>query len=114
MAVTREDALIATEFHFGTCKRVIGPRGGEELVQEKWRRNGETRTWKTRPNDFAIPLKFGIVCRKSNFYTLTNENDTGWHTAQGCQPVVVDKRKDQHASTRRSNSEAPQRLAHAL
>ena len=24
------------------------------------RRNGATKTWKTRPNDFCIPIKFGF------------------------------------------------------
>jgi hypothetical protein len=25
-----------------------------------WRRNGKTRTWKTRPNDFYLPVKHGL------------------------------------------------------
>ena len=26
----------------------------------RWRRNGKTKTWKTRPNDFRIPVKHGL------------------------------------------------------
>jgi len=25
-----------------------------------WRRNGKTQTWKTRPDEFRIPVKFGL------------------------------------------------------
>ena len=25
-----------------------------------WRRNGRTQTWKTRPQEFRIPVKFGL------------------------------------------------------
>jgi hypothetical protein len=26
----------------------------------RWRRNGKTKTWKTRPADFRIPVKYGL------------------------------------------------------
>jgi hypothetical protein len=26
----------------------------------RWRRNGKTKTWKTRPDDFKIPVKHGL------------------------------------------------------
>lgn len=26
----------------------------------KCRRNGQTKTWKTRPNEFKIPVKYGL------------------------------------------------------
>lgn len=26
----------------------------------KWRRNGKTKLWKTRPTEFSIPVKHGI------------------------------------------------------
>lgn len=34
-----------------------------EMRSGNWwriRRNGRTQTWKTRPNDFRIPIKFGF------------------------------------------------------
>ena len=27
---------------------------------DKWRRNGATQTWKTRPNNFRVPVKYGL------------------------------------------------------
>lgn len=33
------------------------------MLDNRWwrsRRNGKTRTWKTRPGEFRIPLKFGF------------------------------------------------------
>lgn len=27
---------------------------------QRWRRNGATKTWKTRPNEFRIPIKRGL------------------------------------------------------
>jgi len=50
--VTKEQAIDAGEtrvyFHFRTdCKH-------------KWRSNGKCKTWKTRPNAFRLPIKFGL------------------------------------------------------
>lgn len=28
---------------------------------KKWRRNGKTKTWVTRPGEFSIPVKFGAI-----------------------------------------------------
>ena len=49
MTFTMEQALDATVFHSvvnGKCKR--------------WRRNGATKLWKTRPTEYRIPVKFGL------------------------------------------------------
>lgn len=27
---------------------------------KRWRRNGRTKTWKTRPGEFRIPVKHGL------------------------------------------------------
>lgn len=41
-------------------------RANAETAQEflwngqTWRRNGKTQTWKTRPDEFRIPVKFGL------------------------------------------------------
>lgn len=48
--VTRANAETAKRF-------VMIDRTGKRRV---WRRNGQTHTWKTRPNDFRIPVKFGL------------------------------------------------------
>lgn len=48
--ITREQASTLSEFHepagAGKCKR--------------WRRNGRTQLWKTRPDDFRTPIKHGL------------------------------------------------------
>lgn len=58
--LTREQAFNANEFHYGPCNRIVGPRGGKKISQEIWRRNGETQFWKTRPEEFRIPVKRGL------------------------------------------------------
>lgn len=59
--ITFEQALTEREFHKeGGCHRHIGPRGGVTQTSEVWRRNGQTKTWKTRPGEFRLPIKFGL------------------------------------------------------
>jgi hypothetical protein len=61
VAITREQALTAEVFHLdGRCSFTIGPRGGGTLRVERWRRNGATKTWKTRPGEFRVPVKHGM------------------------------------------------------
>ena len=42
----------ATVFHFGPG---CGPKR-----QERWRTNGQLKTWKTRPDEFRQPIKHGL------------------------------------------------------
>ena len=45
--ITKRQAITEDEFHEnGTCRRC--------------RRNGETQTWKTRPAEWRIPVRFGL------------------------------------------------------
>jgi len=44
--ITKHEALTADLFHDDQCR--------------KWRRNGATQTWKTRPRDFRVPVKHGM------------------------------------------------------
>lgn len=44
--ITKEQALTEDMFHDKDCRR--------------WRRNGKTQTWKTRPDEFRVPVKFGL------------------------------------------------------
>ena len=59
--VTKEEAMTAQEFSF-TNKRNGKPA--------KCRRNGATKTWKTRPNEFKIPVKYGLY----EYSYITQEN----------------------------------------
>lgn len=59
--ITYQQALTESEFHReGACHRIVGPRGGVTETVERWRRNGATKTWKTRPGEFRLPIKFGL------------------------------------------------------
>jgi hypothetical protein len=58
--ITKAQAMTEDQFHYGECHRRIGPRGGVTETTEHWRRNGVTQTWKTRPDEWRIPIKFGM------------------------------------------------------
>ena len=38
-------------------------------------RNGKTKTWKTRPQEFKIPVKYGL---RQCFYIIYGLNDHEW------------------------------------
>lgn len=48
------------------CIRVRMPNGRLWLC----RRNGKTQVWKTRPNEFRIPIKYGF----RSFGAVTHDN----------------------------------------
>ena len=70
--LTRAQALGADMFHVernGKCYR--------------WRRNGATKLWRTRPLEFRIPIKHGLYA-----YDYVTERDLGrddMHTESECQ-----------------------------
>ncbi len=78
--VTREQALTEREFHVGECTRKIGPKGGEVEKVVRCRRNGKTKTWKTRPDHFKVPVKRGLY----ECGYLTHDNANGFHVAHEC------------------------------
>lgn len=49
--ITRDQAISERRFHAGG--------GAVGTKCEKWRRNGKTQVWKTRPNDFRTPISYG-------------------------------------------------------
>lgn len=56
--ITYEQALTANHFEHRTLKNADG-------TPVRARRNGKTKTWKTRPGHFKIPVKHGL---KGYFY----------------------------------------------
>lgn len=78
--ITKMQALNATAFHYGTCTRITGPRGGLTERVEQWRRNGSTKTWKTRPTEFSVPIKYGM----RGYSYLTDANASEFHTEADC------------------------------
>ena len=61
--VTKEQAMTANNF---VCLDANNADG--TLVRQ--RRNGTTRTWKTRPNDFVVPVKHGLC----GYTSITRSN----------------------------------------
>ncbi len=77
------DRLSSATFHYTgrqACSRTVGPRGGvtERIIAV--RVSGSLKTWKTRPEDFRLPVKHGL--RDSSAIEHTNRAD--WHLASGC------------------------------
>lgn len=87
--MTKEQALQLTyrqELHAGECRTVVGPRGGTKTKTETWRVNGAVKTWKTRPEAFQVPLKYGY---NGPYTYLTERNMDEFHLASECQPTVT-------------------------
>lgn len=57
--ISKEQALTEHEFHSG-CTKTVGPRGGVTFRPFILRRNGQTQTWKRRPDNWRIPVKRGM------------------------------------------------------
>jgi hypothetical protein len=75
------------EIHYSTCKRTVGPRGGETVKVETWRVNGACKIWKTRPLEFSVPIKFGLYA--SSY--LTDRNGEDFHLASECNLSAAQK-----------------------
>lgn len=71
----------AHAFHFGECKRIVGPRGGVTITREVWRRNGSTKRWKRQPNRFSIPVKYGF---RGPYTYVTDDNAHMFHAEAAC------------------------------
>lgn len=96
MAVTKDQATeqngfwwTHTEFHYGECYQdAPGPRGGiGRIHQTRVRRMGATKVWRTRPQHFRIPTKFGLYARSSAAMGLSEIDHTNchlFHTAADC------------------------------
>jgi len=82
MPVSKEQAVETDEFHYGECHVELGPRGGETVHIVRYRRMGQTKLWKTRPDDFRVPVKYGMRARDS--WYITPENAKDFHTTDEC------------------------------
>jgi hypothetical protein len=81
--VTKAQAMTCREFHANGCVRMPdGPRGGKGKTHiEVWRANGRCQTWRTRPDDFKLPVKYGF---KGPYTYITNGNAEQFHVASEC------------------------------
>lgn len=78
--MNREDALTGDVFHFGNCTRTTGPRGGVKTHTTECRRTGGSKTWKTRPEDFRVPIKHGM----RGYGEIVPANVAQFHTPAQC------------------------------
>jgi len=83
--VTKEQALnIRNErLHYTgrhECTRTVGPRGGITESITQCRPNGQCKTWKTRPAEFQLPVKYGLY----EYAYLTQDNTGDFHLASEC------------------------------
>lgn len=69
--ITFQQALTAGEFH-----EDHEPAG--KIFT--WRRNGATQTWKTRPGEFRIPVKYGL----RSYDQIRDTNAHQFHVAGEC------------------------------
>jgi hypothetical protein len=69
--ITMQQALSATEFHENH-----EPAGKIYT----WRRNGATQTWKTRPGEFRIPVKYGL----RGYGQIYHTDASRFHVASEC------------------------------
>ena len=72
--VNAENAMSASRFEHISAKNGDG-------TPVRARRNGKTKTWKTRPGLFSIPVKYGL---KSYFYIDNHEyqNAGDWNVVE--------------------------------
>lgn len=59
-----------------SLKKKLRGEDSSELIE--CRVNGKCKTWKTRPNEFQLPVKYGL---KECFY-ITQDNAGDWNLAK--------------------------------
>lgn len=65
--LTKENSESANEFFHKTLK-------DSRKQPVKCRRNGKTKVWKTRPDEFRIPVKYGLY----QYFYITEKNCDEW------------------------------------
>lgn len=92
--ITKQQALSAIygkEIHYVgkiRCSRIVGPKGGETIKVVRVRISGKCQTWKTRPNEFRLPVKHGLY----EHGEINEKNCQDFHFAADCplnRPEIV-------------------------
>lgn len=81
--ITKEQAITEREFHCEVvrkCSKATGPKGGVKLSVVNVRANGQCKTWKRRPLDFVLPIKFGLY----EYSCITHDNAESFHLPGDC------------------------------
>jgi len=86
--ITKEQAIalgngtLCSEIHCETihkCKRTVDPRSGVKEYIVRVRIGGRCQTWKTRPHEFRLPVKY-----RGYEAAITRDNAEWFHLAQDC------------------------------
>lgn len=81
--ITKSQALTLTSAHYTglhDCTRTVGSRGGITERITSVRASGRCQTWKTRPEEFRLPVKYGLY----EHYAITHQNANDWHAPEDC------------------------------
>lgn len=70
--ITKDQAMTADRFEHCTMKNK------SDKSPLRARRNGATKVWKTRPNDFKIPCKYGLY----EYFCITQDNAGEWNAVE--------------------------------
>lgn len=69
--ITKEQALTVDRFTHSTLKNA-------DKSPLRVKRNGKTKTWKRKPDDFSIPVKYGLY----GYSYITQDNAEEWNVAE--------------------------------
>jgi hypothetical protein len=67
------------------CSRVEGPRGGVKETVTRVRVSGQCKTWKSRPADFRLPIKYGMY----ESYAIEEWNANSFHLPEDCPAAIA-------------------------
>lgn len=74
--ITKDQAINVGYFHNNTERNA-------DSTCVRYRRNGSTQTWKTRPDEWRIPVKYGL----KGAFSLRQYDAGQVHAAEDCQRV---------------------------
>src|SRR3989304_8938241 len=84
--ITKEQAVSARlgdSFHYcgrRECSSKTGPRGAITISVVRVRVTGKCQTWKTRPTEWRLPVKYGLY----ESTAIEHSNAEQWHRAADC------------------------------
>lgn len=90
--ITKDTALqlhYSQELHYGTCNRTVGPRGGIKESIIRVRVSGQCKTWKTRPEEFRVPVKHGLY----ESAEINHRNASQFHLPSECPALSENEKK---------------------
>mgnify|MGYP001565156497 len=92
LVITKEQA---TSFHNGQtihctlrkpCSFDVSPRGKFKATLDRVRVSGMCQTWKTRPAEFRLPVKYGMY----ESLAINESNAEQFHLAEDCPAHILD------------------------